>query len=391
MTELEHSTWDRILEHAQACEDYPQELRRRILDSVQVLRAELGELDNGGRGSDYRLWRVQINQAPWTRYWLAWLADCLSIMKSLPSYRMLHRRLRVPSRFSEALDVIEVADVCLAAGLNVEFDPSVIIASKDRMPDLLVGSRDGTEILFIEVTTLHDPKAMREASRISMIAAPQMMKPPLRLAGRCTRRLTPDTLPHLLQLADQVAEQAMREGTMRSAHLPDVAELAYAPEEQLDRLEAWTKARGMERICFEWPEYETKEAARVTSCLREKVRQLPPASPGVIVICNPRLRGGEPPSSDDLGDRTDIRDELQRFPHVICCVLCSGTWAVSPPTLTGAVRPSWSSVASRMPFELWRFDYEFIWNPEYELARPRVIVRRLYRDLYQIPRREERA
>jgi len=106
-------TWDEILEHAVSETEYPVEIKKRLVDAVTVLRSELGELD-ARRGSkpDDRLWFVQLNTAPWTRFRLAWLGNCLRDLRAHHKYLKVRRLLRMPTRFPDAMDVVEVAEVC---------------------------------------------------------------------------------------------------------------------------------------------------------------------------------------------------------------------------------------------------------------------------------------
>jgi hypothetical protein len=377
-------TWDELLEHGLNDSDYPRDLREGMPTAVAFLRSELGEIDSAaGSEPDDRLWHVHFNSAPWTRYWLIWLASSLRALRPLPSYGDLLRRLRSRWCFAEAVEVVEVAEVCQKAGLFVTLDPLVCVKGMAKKPDILVSHAESRDDLFIEITTLHDPQALREATRVMMQVAPEMLKPNLRMAGRCERLPQPEDLDALLAVIQQVAEMAARDGTLRATHVPGLVEVAYAPELQIAELGEWASRRGLRPTGFEWPDIETKEVSRVGKRIWDKAGQLPCEKPGAIVIKNPRLRGAEPVGRDELGDRSVVRERLLDFPHVVCCVFSGGNIAVGPPLMDGVVRPSWSSVASRKPFALWRCDYEFIWNDAFALTKPRSIMRRIYRELLE--------
>lgn len=201
--------WDEILEHAATMDDYPACLKQRLPDATAFLRQELGVVD--GRpdlAEDLRLWRVQMNQAAWTRHWLVWLADTLRRLSVRPSYAALQRRLRSPRGFAEATDVVEVAELCDTAGLEVQFDPEVVARGQNRRPDLLVKAPKYAVAVFVEVTTLHDSKGLREANRaMDQVHYALASVLPLLHAGHCDRVPTPAELP---TISDEVARTAQR-------------------------------------------------------------------------------------------------------------------------------------------------------------------------------------
>jgi hypothetical protein len=375
-------SWDEILEHAASMDDYPAHLKRQLPEAIAFLRQELGEID--GRpdlADDLRIWRVQMNQAAWTRDWLVWLADSLRGLSKRPSYPALRRRLRSPRGFAEATDVVEVAEVCEAAGLEILFDPKVVIRGKDRAPDLLVTAPASTDAVFVEVTTLHDPVRLREANRsMNQVLHALTSVHPVRFAGRCKRVPTREELPVIADAFARAAQRARETGRVAVFKFADVVEAAFAGEDASESLAVWAGSHGLKSLQFSGPDVETREPWRVVNALRQKAQQLPEDQAGVIVINNQRLQPNLPFGSDELRDRSEVMTALRALPHVLCLVFCTATWSVAPPNADGILRPTWSWVAMRRPYELWQFDYEFLWNPSFNRPRPRPVMARVYRE-----------
>jgi hypothetical protein len=342
----------------------------------------LGEID--GRpdlAEDLRIWRVQMNQAAWTRQWLVWLADTLRRLSERPSYSELRRRLLSPRGFAEATDVVEVAEVCEAAGLEIQFDPKVVIRGRDRAPDLLVTAPGRAGEVFVEVTTLHDPKGLRDANR-SMDQVFQTLTSvhPVRFAGRCKRVPTPEELPVIADEFARSAQRAHKSGRVEVLRIADLVEAAFAPDDASEALAAWATSHGLKSLQFSGPDVEAGEPRRVVRALRKKARQLPEDHAGVVVINNQRLQPNLPFGSDELRDRGEVMTALRALPHVLCLVFCTATWSVMPPNAVGILRPTWSWVAMRRPYELWQFDYEILWNPSFNRPRPGPVMARVYRE-----------
>lgn len=374
--------WDEILEHAATMDDYPASLKQRLPDAIAFLRQELGEID--GRpdlAEDLRLWRVQMNQAAWTRHWLVWLADTLRCLSVRPSYAALQRRLRSPRGFAEATDVVEVAELCDTAGLGVQFEPEVVARGQNRKPDLLVTAPKHADAVFVEVTTLHDPKGLREANRaMNQVHYALANSLPLLHAGRCDRVPKPEELPTISGGLAHAAQRARESGRLEVFSIPGLLLAGLAPEDASESLAVWAESNGLKPLQFSGPDVDTREPWRVVNALREKARQLPEDQTGVVLINNQRVRPDGPFGSDDLGDRTEVMNVLRSLPHVFCLVLCAANWSVVTPPGDGRHRPPWSRTAMRQPHELWKFDYEFLLNPAFNRRKPTSVIAHLSRE-----------
>lgn len=375
-------SWDEILEHAASKDEYPADLKRQLPGAVAFLRQELGEID--GRpdlADDLRIGRVQVNQAAWTRHWLVWLADTLRRLSTRRSYPALRRRLRSPRGFAEATDVVEVAEVCDASGLETQFDPGVVVRGKERTPDLVVNAPGHAGGLFVEVTTLHDPVGLREADRsMDQVFRALRSSYPIQFAGRCIRVPSQDEIPALAGGFRRVAQRARDSGRVEVLSIDGLVEAAFAADDAAEALRTWATSHGLKSLQFSVPDVDAEESRRVVKALRKKARQLPEDQAGVVVINNQRLQPNLSFGSDGLRDRGEVMTALQALPHVFCLIFCTATWSVAPPTADSIHRPPWIWVAMRRPYELWQFDYEILWNPSFDRLQPRQVLVRVYRE-----------
>jgi len=81
------------------------------------------------------------NVVPQSFDWIVWFADCLDRFSSALGYDLLCADLRDANRHDAAVTVVQIADRMQAVGLEVAFDPSILIEGSRKVPDLLLRDR----------------------------------------------------------------------------------------------------------------------------------------------------------------------------------------------------------------------------------------------------------
>jgi hypothetical protein len=102
----------------------------------------------------------------------------------------------------------------------------------------------------------------------------------------------------------------------------------------------------------------------------------------VILVNNSRVIPGDLKSPDSLGDRSEIREIMTRYPSLLCVVLCAHVHGDGPTTEIPPPLPPSMNVATRWPYPGSTIEYEIHWNHRFALS-----LRVLYRGLRRHHRR----
>lgn len=382
------TTWDAVVADARAADHYPRDVMDRLPRAVGILREQVGELRGDSSSPlDPRFPWLLLNQAPWTRSKLVWLAEVIGRNRAASGFESLMRRVGDPVQFRQIEEVLRASEPFFDAGLRVEFDSNVCIEGKQYQPDMLVTTPCGHERLYVEVTHLFMPKSMREAGAANskvfeMMNAARYDQSPHLYMNWCLLRVP--TNAEQAQIEELVASLATRVRTTSAfAHdaIEGLIEVGAATTREDTRLVEWCSAHGLKPGESYGPEFDPREGQRTAKTIRQKTSQLPRDVPGLLIISNQRvhLDGARDPASLEREDA--MREGARSRPQLLAAVQCLVQICGGPPRMHGVVRRDWVSVAHRRPFDGEAIDYEIVWNPEFRLERPVKILRALYRGL----------
>lgn len=347
-------SWEGLLQEVRESGEFSVEWVTRFEDAIDLLRGELGELKTESNGlPDPRMFWALTNRAPWTRERVLWIAEILRRCKPCRNYETIRRELDHARRFGPGVEVLETAEVFLDAGLSVDFGPLTQREGEEASPDFEVQHQHSGERLIVEVTHLSNPKVMRDATRnmtalIDIVSRWALAEsPPLNWAGRFHVYL-PDSQLELLSswirdLAHRVRVRKGVEAIAMSGHF----EIALAPETAVKELEAWAVRRSLSVGELSGPTFDSKESRRVSMRVSAKVRQLADGIPGVILVNDSRVIPGDLKLPDSLGDRSEIREIMTRYPSLLCVVLCAHVHRDAPTTEIPPPLPPSMNVATR--------------------------------------------
>jgi hypothetical protein len=316
----EYRSWDRLAAQCDMIDGLSTVERERAKRAFLALGAVLGadflELAIRER---HPILQELVNLAPWTRHRFTWLAEALAILQNANGFGDVLRRLRHPTQFAEAMSLVRSAATLQAVGFSVEFEPR--IQGFAKVPDLrLIHQRTG-ERLYVEITTLKASDIAKDAERTSFGIASQVLfaAPFLHFAGRIHRSLSER---HLADVVERVRIKVVQgKDGFQELVIPDVVNMALAPDNDRGLLEAWASEHGLEVGSFSGPPFGVDEVQRVRSRIRGEQKQLPTDAANILVIegFNATLDGR--PIATIV---SDIAEALYDAAHVFAAVVSGG-------------------------------------------------------------------
>ena len=362
-------TWDSLRATTAACSKLSPSVKARCQRSLQILEEDLG-----------RRFLIQkqpfsltlINEAPWTRQWLACLGEALGRARLSRGYESLVRRLRDPRTSREALSVLEVADHFLRAGLAVTFDPTT---RQRTVPDLLVESRDRREELYVEVSDQmsSDELTRASASSLQVLQAVTSGNQRVSYAVEMERPPSFDEQGPLLDRLRFARNSAVQSVTLEKVIVEGLICAAIAHPSREAALREWAQQQDLAPNELIGPPARLNDLDRLTSKVRRKVRQLPPSRSGIVVINGTSYLNASgvrflPTLSAELDPW------LRTYPNVLAVVVA--TTARDSTTHTRAVGSC--VYATTMGWHFSGVQYHWITNSVYARAQPLAILLRLW-------------
>jgi hypothetical protein len=326
----EYRNWEGLATQCEIIDGLSTVEREKARRAFQTLGSLLGAdfLDLAIR-ERHPILQELVNLAPWTRRRITWLAGTLTSLQDASGFGGVLRRFRIPKQFGEAMSLFRTAASLQSAGFNVEFEPT--ISGFAKVPDLaLVHQRTG-ERLYVEITALQASDIAKAASRTSFGIASQVLfaAPFLNYVGRIHRSLSER---HLADVVEQVRATVARGKTsFQELVIANVVEMALAPDNDRDLLDAWANEHGLEVGTLSGPPIEVDEVQRVRSRIRGEQKQLPAGVANIVVIegFSPMLDGR---SIEHIV--SDIAETLYDANHVFAAVISGGYMGDGVPEAT---------------------------------------------------------
>lgn len=340
----DYYNWDKYLEQL-ALIELSRPNKKRAKDALIYLRSIFGEkfLKKCFRSS-HPLRYEFTNSAPIARLRLIRLADSLRSMAGLQGFDGIFERLLRAHQYAEAATVIETASEFRSMGFTIVFEPHVDIFSRlgkvtTKYPDLMILNPKTGERVFVEVSRLRQSvgqirsentfhtiwgllfQAMNDSSTIEVdeetkTAVFHHILPFANIYQDFEGKELIDVVGKIKVLVKKVHLS----NKFQELAITDKIEVAISPRDDHTKAKKWAKMRGIDDL-VQGPPIPLHETHRTRVKIGTKIRQLPPESPGIIVI----------PTTDTLMFFTygaadivrDIESELLKYPQLLCVVLSS--------------------------------------------------------------------
>jgi hypothetical protein len=262
-----------------------------------------------------------INCAPHTYEWICWFSGCLDQFADTNGYASLCADLRDNDKHDAAATVLQVADRLHAVGLEIAFDPSVVIDGKKKMPDLLVRDRAANNFFYAEISIMFSAHRRVEASDVfdrlrDLIHS--FRDDPVAHGGRILRPIAPSEVEGLIGLVYWEILEVQRARRFREVRFEDSLLLALAPEALKDEVDRWSEAHQFEPGSFGAGMPPVDEFMRLHIKIAEEVQQLPSSQPNVLMIWAQSLLLVSP---DPLALLPHIRGIAREHPKVALLVV----------------------------------------------------------------------
>lgn len=276
-------TWTDIFDARAMTDDAVGEDTRGAENALATVRTFFGETPDWPP----RLLSFLLNKAPWTYRWLLWLADSFERLDSVPGFSGLASRLRHRDQFDEALSVLQVAERLDVVGCQVAFEVPAAINGRTKLPDIFVRDPDNGTSFFCEVSVLFS--AENDVDAASALEAMQ----------RCFRSIgvddlaisgvlmVPESKEELDGLIGRLRWEAMetkRDGAFREVVISEMLAFAFAPKTLSKSIDDWSESYGLQPNSYGVMPRPIDHTKRLRQKLAEKVQQLPPGHPNLLVI-----------------------------------------------------------------------------------------------------------
>jgi hypothetical protein len=279
--------WDR---HIEACDsiDLPLVLKSRTKEAIAYLRQEFGaDFLQVCYRTRHPFLDMVMNQAPWTREWLVWLADASRAVKACKGSKRLVRNLRKRERYAEALTFLELASSFLSVGFACEIEPLCTVGGVTKRPDLVFTDPESGERLYAEITACQPSDEVRKANRTRQVID-DALRPNswgIRFCGSIRRILDEAELIDAVAAIQATIRVVVENGGRHEVPLADVnIAVVRVGDEKL--LEEWAAHNHQSVDCLLGPEYKRYELVRSVRSARREQDQLPPEVPGIVVVWN---------------------------------------------------------------------------------------------------------
>jgi hypothetical protein len=277
-------TWDDLRERARNHTDLSQEKKRLAAQAFDTLQGIFGTtfFDN----KHHPLFFFFFDGSSWRCEWAIWFAHLLKSLRQHADFPNLVRDLKNPDFYDERMSVLKIIEVLIPLGFSFRLDDQVSINGDQKKPDLFVKLNASDPGLFIEVTRLGRSKKQQEADAVfdELWGRFFITCPLLEWAGRLERPLAPLHLQEIKQQIQSVVKKAENETGFETLEIAGVVQFACAMESHTEKLQKWATARGMKAGELSGPSVNIDEFDRISSKLKDKIKQVPSDRANVIVL-----------------------------------------------------------------------------------------------------------
>jgi hypothetical protein len=219
--------------------------------------------------------------------WIVWLADCVDRFATADGYTSFCTDLRDTNKHDAAVTVLQVADRMHTVGMEVAFDPSIVIEGSKKVPDLLLRDHTTGASFYAEASIMFSADRRVEASDVFdrlIDLFHSFHDDPVAYGGLVLRPIAPDEVEGFIGRVRWEVLEVRRDRSFREVRLDDALLLGMAPQALKEDVDRWSKVHGLEPGSFGAMLPAVDDFLRLHGKIAEEARQLPSGQPNVVVI-----------------------------------------------------------------------------------------------------------
>lgn len=287
--EEDFKNWEKLSQRCDLLDELTFIEKEKAKRSFLFLRDEFGKdfLNKAFNEGHPICWYI-LNQAPWTRRWVAYLADMLSEVKNKNGYNDLLERIKDKDRFGEGFSVLENAYKFSKAGLDISFDPEIKVYNKIKKPDLKLIDKNNKEELFVEISNLNTSIQMKEVEETNMPISMCLMKYAsyLSFCVHIYKVIYQNHLNDIVRELENKIKKSIEENIFQELIEENVIEIGIAPKTNEMLLKNWALHRGLTIGEIIGPPIEVDEIFRIRQKIANEQKQLPIDYSNILIIGN---------------------------------------------------------------------------------------------------------
>ena len=287
----EHYTdiWDHYLNSIYTNNRIEKKQKRRLLQSVQTLRKNLGE-DWPAKSKDNNheiLWLLRTISGAISDSLLIIWGNSISAVENIKGFGNVMARVRNQNSFASSMAEIEVASRLTTLGCYIEFESN----AGNKKPDILYQNKKSR--FFVEVKTLGTAVETAKATNTTtgILAACRPIFP----VGMIFKSLSKPHLDEVADILSQKTEHAISHRTDVEVDIKDVLKIYLVPDKLPKRVEMYKQWLDMQEKTgvipngsggLHGPPDNARQEYRVKTRINQVARkhQIPSEDTGVLVI-----------------------------------------------------------------------------------------------------------
>jgi hypothetical protein len=277
-------TWEELRERARKHTDLSEDNRRDAVLAFDTLQGIFGTSFFDDK--KHPLFWFFFDRSGWRCEWAIWFAKFLKSLDQHPDFADLIHDLKIAIFYGERMSILNIVEILLPLGFSFRLDSQIDVNGGPKMPDLFVKLDASDPGFFVEVTRLKRSQKQKEADDVfdALWGGLFMFCPLSGCSGRLERVLASAHLQEIKRQVETTVKGAQDKGGFETLEIAGVIQFGFATESHIEKLEKWATARGMKVGELSGPGANVDEFERISSKLKEKIKQVPSDRANVIVL-----------------------------------------------------------------------------------------------------------
>ncbi len=295
--------------------------KEKAKESFLFLKNELGEDFLEKAFTDFHpiCWYI-MNQAPWTRRWIAYFKEMIFEVKGKDGYNSLLERIKDRNKFVEGFSVLENAYKFSKVGLDVSFDHGIKVYDKIKKPDLKLTDKNNKMELFVEISNLNTSVQTKEAEETNWPISMCLMKNThyISFSVRIHKVIYPSHLNDIVNELERKIKKCMEENVFHELIEENTIEIGIAPKINERVLENWALQKGLKIGEITGPFIEGDEVFRIKQKIKNERKQLPTDYSNILIIENnqPQLI-----NCDYERVKNELEETIYKYPELLFIII----------------------------------------------------------------------
>ena len=328
----DHNNWNKQREYALKYEEIGKDWQQKLAHSYEFMRDELGSNFLKIKNQNNPIKQMVSNKALWQIKEFVGFTDAMRILKKSDSnYKKLIRALKSDIKAkAEGVPFVEITKAFSKQGLLVHF----VDETNKRTPDIEITNSENGEKFYIEVSSLDDSDARKEARHNYNFIFHHILdvSPFCLFAAKHKKAIERKNYPTIAEVILREKLRCLNEREI-IAYSDEYVEFLLAPEEMKEGFQEQCDMQGLRANHLEGLELNFDEASRlISSKIGLKAKQIPTGSNGLLYFpVSPLFFIG----SSIIKAKEKINSYLTRFPNVMGVVMASKILNDVDPVITG--------------------------------------------------------